>query len=698
MASAGKIQSLVLGGYLVVTILMTWPVVLHLSYSVAGSGGDPWQTMWRFENQESRIMNLDFWVEFFGGGEAALVNYSTLPWMPLHLLLGQPLAYNIVWLLSFVLSGYFMYLLVKYLVSSSSYGAKLNTKDEIRNTNLAAWLSGLVYMFLPYHVAHAQGHFGAMQIQWLPLAVLLLMRYVNRPQMRTVLPLVGVVAIQAWVEHHYLVWYAIWAAIYLLFEAGTLRRHFMGRRPWFSLGAGVLALILLVWLPYLPTARLALMPSSPLQLGPEQTIRFSADLFSYVAPASFHTLWGEAVQALVRGRFTGNVAESTHFVGWSVILLIIFFGQRLPRRQFRLWVTVAVIFWVISLGPRLHLLGRVWPVPLPYALFDEWPVVGAIRAVGRAGVMVGLALTVLFGWVAATQIRRTWVAGLVAGVLMFEFLFVPVPLQSTKLSRAYDKIGQLPGRAIIELPAATNYTLSSRALYASARHGKEVVGSIALERAEGSGALLETRSLPALRHLLYLRTGQLRRDRPDFFDQKLPETLSETLRWLDVGAILVHPDSLSSLQLAAVRNFLEEDMNLTAELFDDALLYAVPETIGQAGDGVFLARDGRWQNVGFDEQHSHTYAEISREAGITLYNGTAETKSVRLIFSIAENSHGNMLFVLPNEARQLTLAAGEAGEIELDLPPRSATSYVFRNQLTDSIIIQDPSLQLTTNN
>lgn len=694
MVSAGKIQGLVLGGYLVVTILMTWPVALHLFNYVAGSGGDPWQSLWRFEDQELRIKNIEFWQDFFGGREAALVNYSTLPWMPLHLLLGQPLAYNIIWLLSFVLSGYFMYHLVMYLLNQRLKIEKWKLKIQ------AAFLSGLMYMFLPYHVAHAQGHFGAMQIQWLPLAVLLFMRYVNRPQMRTVLPLVGVVVIQAWVEHHYLVWYALWAAIYLLFEAGTLKRHFVGRWAWISLGASAVGILLLVGLPYWPTVRLALAPVSPLQLGVEQTIRFSADLFSYIVPASFHTVWGKAVQALVREGFSGNVSESTHFLGWSVILLLIFFGQKIPRRQFRLWATVAVIGWVISLGPRLHMLGRVWPVPLPYALIDAWPVVSAMRAVGRAGVMVGLAVTVLFGWVAATQIRRTGVAGLAAGVLMLEFLFVPVPLQSTKLSRAYDRIGQLPGQAIIELPAVTNYTLSSRALYASARHGKKVLGSIALERAEGSESTREMRSLPALRHLLYLRTGQLRRERPDFFDQKIPETLSDTLRWLDIGAILIHPDSLSPLQLAAVRNVLEEDMNLTAELFDDAVLYAVPDDIRRAGDGVFLARDGRWQNVGFDEQRSHTYAEIDREAGITLYNGTLDDKSVRLIFKIAEKSHGNMLLILPDEARQLTLAGGEAAEIELDLAPLSATSYVFRNQLTDKIIIQDPSLQLqlTTNN
>ncbi len=651
--------------FLAVTLGIVLPALPFLTTQIIGSGGDPWQTMGRFEEQASRIGGLEFWSDFLGGGEPRLINYSTLLWLPLQILFGQPLAYNLAWIMSFVLSGFCMYLLVRYLVSNE----------------WAAVLSGLYYMLLPYHLAHAHGHFGAMQLQWLPLAILLFIAFLRTPRLAVALGFITVFIVQSWTEHHYALWLSMFLVLYTAFHWQQVKRIFREQKG--ALFAGLSLFFLFVFLPYWPTIRLAGETNSLLELGQAQTIRFSADLISYVTPA----LFGAAM-------FTGNATEATHYVGLVALLLIIFFRQRIPAGQYYFWLTVAAFFLVVSLGPRLHVLGHVLPVPLPYALVDGWPVFSSIRAVARASVMVGVACAVLLGWVVATQVRRPWIVGVLALLLMADFYWGALPTQSARISPAYSFVAELPGERLIELPAPTNYIVSSRALYASQQHGKEVVGSIALERAADAALLQEVRSLPALRQLLYLRTGQLRLDRPDFFDQALPETVRETMEWLDVGAIIIHRDSVSTLQLAALTNFLSQDLGLVATEFNDVIVYPVGAEQRGVGDGIFIARDGRWQNVGFDEERASVFAEIENEAGLTLYNVRNVSQTVRLVLPIAPSSHGTLLFHGENTNIQLQGREGDTVTVEVEVKPHTKQEYSLRNQLTQKIIFQNPSYEV----
>jgi hypothetical protein len=198
--------------------------------------------------------------------------------------------------------------------------------------------------------------------------------------------------------------------------------------------------------------------------------------------------------------------------------------------------------------------------------------------------------------------------------------------------------------------------------------------------------------MPALRQVSFLHTGQLRLDRPDFFDQKLPESLAETMAWFHVGGIVVHRDSLSTLQLAALRNFLETDVELSAQEFDDVIVYEVSGEVKQRGDGIFLTRDSRWENVVLDEERGSVFAAIPAEVGFSLYNNTEVEKEVHLNFRIAPKSHGNMLFISDTDRREIAAKGEESVSIAVVVPAREKKSYIFRNQLTEKIIIQDPTL------
>lgn len=680
----------VAGLYILLTAVMTWPAVLHMGDSVIGSGGDPWQAVWRFGDTYDRAaqsaQNGHVWNfirdEFFGGGEARLVNLSVWPWMPLKIFFGLPTAYNLVYFLSFVLSGYGMYLFVSLWRGKGKH-ASVWLKES------PAFLAGMYYMFLPFHSAHSLGHFGAMQTQWIPLSLFVVVQLFRRFSWWKVLALWALLTVQSWTEHHYALWLGILAivsAILLRRQVGQLLRQ---RTYRWAVVLLIVVTSLSAGLSYYPTIRLSALGDS-LELGQAQTIRFSADLFAFVVPASFHTLWGKPFHSVFGEAFTGNMSEATMFLGWVPLLLVLFFRQSIPAAHRKYWLPVVFVFLLIALGPRLHVFGKVFDWPMPYALVDSWPVFSAVRTVARATVMIGVAMSVLLFWVLQNNINRVGSAVVVGILLLLEFLFMSVPRQSAQLSEIYSYVRPGIGSRIIEIPAATNYTAASRALFASQQHGKEVLGNNALERAQDSEDFDLPRAVPGVRQLLYLRTVDLRRDRSEFFAQTLAESLPDALKFFDVGEIIVHLDSLTALEISAIRGFLEEDVGLIPKAIPDAVLYEVPATYAGKHDGVFLMRDKRWKAVGLDVKRGHVYGEVEPSAAVTLVNVTSTPVPMRIKLFVAPESPSSL---------RLTRAGSVIGEIKpggVGVYPIGAlpgsTTIDFEAIGDGKAIVQDPQL------
>lgn len=644
----------------VLVIFMSYPVVLHMRDSVAGQGGDPWQTMWRLTSKANGGYR-EFMRDLVGSGEARLTNLAVWPWVPIHELVGEPLAYNISWIFSGILSGYAMALFVKILTKQKSiYSA-------------APLLAGIAYMFLPYRSAHVLGHFGAMQLQWIPFICTAVLIYIRRPTLWKI-ALVGILcSIQAWTEHHYAFWLVMFGVIVGIVyrkDVGYFLPLYKGEKSRTIFWHAILLIAIFIFgviIPYIPTIKLATTTSS-LELGKEQTSRFSADLFSFITPSPQHPIWGNFFTTLFGQYFTGNNAESVQYLGVSVLLIILFFHRHVPVRQKRLWTITIVLFMAISLGPTLHVFGKETAIPLPYALLHNFPIFSAIRVVARAGAMVGFATCVLFGWTIATNIHRTRTSIIAGAIILVEFLFLPFPMQSAKLSSAYDVLATLSGSRIIEIPAATNYTAASRSLYASAVHKKEPIGNIALERGGSADEYILAKSVPAVRQLLYVRTTDLNQDRPEFFNQNLAETLPDAMNYIDAYAVLVHTDSLTSSQQRALFSLLDKIPDVTKQSFPDIGLYIFGEKSRALSDGVFLIRNDGWENVGYDPKKKSVFAEIPHEAHLTIINMNKYPVIVTLEYAVAPQSSGilqaeNNFVVKPGEYEVTFKHAGEGKTI-----------------------------------
>ncbi|MCH8748173.1 hypothetical protein IH781_00325, partial [Patescibacteria group bacterium] len=93
-------------------------------------------------------------------------------------------------------------------------------------------------------------------------------------------------------------------------------------------------------------------------------------------------------------------------------------------------------------------------------------------------------------------------------------------------------------------------------------------------------------------------------------------------------------------------------------------------------------------------ERDSTFAELREEATTTLYNVTDTVKSVRLQFTIAPESHGN-LQIRTKEGLLTTLTAspGETVSVLLELAP-GQTQLFWQNELTEKVILQNPRLDV----
>src|SRR5262245_58812467 len=185
MRMPGPVRHLVvLVGYLLSTLLMTYPLVrvltraIPIDHQIAGwypGDGDPWHYLWAFWYFKQAFAIFPphpFWTDLvfypigFDMPFLTGVGVILLPAALLAPVLGLTLTYNLLWIASFVLAGYATYLLVRSLV----------------HDGLVVWFCGFLFMFSAYRMIHGREHLPLLLASFLvPLFVLSLFRAAARP-------------------------------------------------------------------------------------------------------------------------------------------------------------------------------------------------------------------------------------------------------------------------------------------------------------------------------------------------------------------------------------------------------------------------------------------------------------------------------------------------------------------------------------
>lgn len=146
--------------------------------------------------------------------------------------------------------------------------------------------------------------------------------------------------------------------------------------------------------------------------------KLSSDLMGWIVPRNWALVGGQAFVA-VSSRFTSTTAEDGTYLGVPLISMLALFAiTRRRERSTWLLLGIATVAAVFSMGPVLHVDGRILPLRLPWYFFQELPLVGfaipsrfTMYVALVAAVMVSIILSKSSGkW----QARAAWALTLAA--------------------------------------------------------------------------------------------------------------------------------------------------------------------------------------------------------------------------------------------------------------------------------------------
>jgi hypothetical protein len=488
---------LALLGYSLLALLLTYPLVRHLTTHVPGDGiDDPalaWNLWWiKYSLVDQQInpfaggwmfypigINLAFYTLTILNGLLAL------PW---QVAIGLVPAANLILLSSFALGGYGAYLLALDVLG----GAGQSARRASSLLHLAAFVAGLFYAYASGKLFYvALGQFNIASSQWIPFAVLYVLRS-GRPGARLREPLLGglFLLLQAYAELTYATFLLIFIALFASFrmvQIGVKATREGSEEEGKHRGAGwadllhlvrnlaVLGLVVVIGLTPMLANMLPDMRAEGdfLVEGGGFADIFSADLAGYALPTQLHPLFGNLIRSAAHDsqlRPDGSqwqVNKGQHltlgFIGLGLLVLGGWVGRK--RRDMWLWMISVALFFLLTLGPTLRVAGYDTGVPGPFQLVQGLPFFKGNRYPSRYSVMLLVTAVPLVAlgtqWLltnAARRIPRARAAPmgltlLLAVGLLFENLATPLPLTDMRVPRIYDTIAADTGDfAVLDLP------------------------------------------------------------------------------------------------------------------------------------------------------------------------------------------------------------------------------------------------------
>jgi hypothetical protein len=520
-----RVHAGVVLAYAVVAVVFTWPLALHLDTQLTGGiGGDTGVYVWNQWVFRHELLNLDFPYmtdTLFGQQRPAnlsLHNYTrfqNLISVPLSRIFGVVAAFNLVYLLMTVLTGYTTFLLARHVTQRAA----------------EAWLAGFLFAWGPLLVTRGMGHFSLVAAAPLAIFLLVLMRADGHERLRDAVALGLTMGWAASTDAYYAVFCLLLGAIFvaarvvsiepspragraravrwgldvLILCIGALAISMVASGGWQidvlgqpvrmrSLYTPMLVLTLLcviraawafrascapitrqglwafarltavagvvgaaVMSPVLYAA--ALRISSGNFVTPGIFWRSSppgVDLLALFLPNPNHPLAPHALQAWLTSRPNGyleNVA-SIPLVGLGVLLIAWTRGWR-PSRW---WAGLAIVFGLLALGPFVNVGGVNTFVPGPWAFLRYVPLIGLVHTPARFAIVMMLAGAVLcaaaLDWLGRRYPARRRTMLVTVGLLLaFEMLPAPRTLHSATVPPLYRHVAAAPpGVVLLELP------------------------------------------------------------------------------------------------------------------------------------------------------------------------------------------------------------------------------------------------------
>lgn len=618
-----KVNYIILSAYSILTILFTYPVAFSTG-RIAGLG-DVFQFLWTFWWFKESLLNFSnpYYTNYIFYPSGVSLAFSTITPLnsiasiPLQLAFGLVNAYNIIWILTFILSGYGTFLLVKYLTGDTR----------------SAFVAGLIFMFCPYRFAHALGHMNLLSTQWIPFYILFLIKTIDEKNVYNSLFASIFLLLTAISCYYYLIYLCVFTLLYLGFRQWSdktiLNQQVLKRIATMGISFGIIAF------PFMFPLIKEIVISKSTYMYAGGFVEYSADLLGFFLPQVFHPLFKDVVSPIY-SNFSGNAAEYTVFMGYTVILLSILGLIKIKTNEAKFWALSAAIFFVLCLGPILHVNGILsipvedydLYIPLPYAVLMHIPFFSMARVPSRWDVLVMLSLAVLAGYglsyifdkLGAKLLKNKYKINIIlilfSCLILFEFLSVPYTMSNAEIPNFYEQIANDDeDYAILEVPIIWYADV----MYYQTLHEKNLVGGYVSRPPNNAIAFLK--STPLVSDLLNFYASD-----EDIINQNLSEIGISIANHYNIRYIILHKDRMTSEQLDFASYILQKSIDEKPLIFENEsmLVYeAKKEPLNS-----FIVFNGGWHDL--EKWNSIPTRWMSESASLLVYSNENRTADLSL--------------------------------------------------------------------
>jgi hypothetical protein len=494
--------------FLALAVFWTWPLASHLSSRIPHDPGDPvlntWLLWW---NAHAVPFTSRWWnppIFFPMRGALALSEHLAgigVIVTPLQLLHASALAaYNIALILSFTLSGFFTFLLVRHLLRATTGTPR----------TLGAFAAALAYGFGPYRAGQL-AHLQVLTSQWMPLALFAMHAYVDDGQRRWLALFAIAWLLQALSNGYYLLFFPVLIAVWLIWFIDWRHRPSRGTAL-AMVWAGSSLLLLPVLLRYAAVQR-----SLGLVRTAGEMALFSARPESFLNASGMLTFW--------RSNPTLTTEEFL-FPGITPILLtlatltvLVFSKQRVPlsaggraplQSTFIFYFVAALLMWGFAFGPGTRGSSLAWLHP--YTFLTYVPGFDGLRVPARFAMLATLCISIAAGvgsaLIAPREVKAfTALAACVVMGLLADGWPHSMPLA---IPPGRVILPDVPQAAVLELPAGEG-SVDVAAMYRQTQHGRPLINgysghmpphyvifSLALRRGDPSAIMELARGRPLI--------------------------------------------------------------------------------------------------------------------------------------------------------------------------------------------------------
>lgn len=433
--------------YFLIAAAFTLPVLNHFTTHIPGVDEDSpthvwylWWFKWAVFDQkiDPFLTNYIFYPQTIN----RIFDVHTIPLAlistPLQYLWGTIVSANIVFYLGFVLSGLGSYRLTKYITQSTP----------------ASLLSGLIFAFFPYTFGQITDNHTNLYTTWfIPFYLLFLLKSFKEKGFKNPLLTGFFLGLQSLNDLTYTSFTLVLTLLVFLYEFIFERKELI---TWANIKKFSLMVVVFLILSFPITSRAFKADGREFSLKAPLWVQdfYSADPSYFWQPAAGHPLLGKL--NLAPSPKYGGI-EGTLFIGFTVLILALFSLKYF--KESRLFLFLAVSFFVLMLGPTPSLFNHDLKIPLPFYFFHVLPFIGGIKEPVRMDPFFMLPVAILAGITTAHLLKKFrgysqyLVLGLLAILVLFEYYPGQIPTTNLTPPSIYNQIAQEKGDfTVLDLP------------------------------------------------------------------------------------------------------------------------------------------------------------------------------------------------------------------------------------------------------